>query len=560
MLFTILFNSCQNEPVFENNSDLSIYSDDEVKVTNNRLHFNSLETLTTFYDIYKNESEEILFEFVEPFYSKGFFSLRPPITETNEDYIYDLILKVYDNSDSSNQKKSNINENKNGNSLLDSIDELEDLIGDDAFAAFLNNNAEIQIDNKIYKYTDVGLFVVPVDNFTLLEVYLDQKSISKNPLVKTNGTIALNHIKEKTTGTLAVIEPSIGVEYSGCNQGLFVEDSFCNNLVNVLTMYDPDLENGSGGSSSGVSNGSTPTQPLDGLEAFVNNLEACNSSSGLFGSLFGTNKVCIDKYESDKRVKTKAYNYDYFVVVNTGVKVKHQKKGWTGIWRKQDVSVMVMGSPRVQYNYDFDSVIASVWSGLNLFESRISSSDLGKQWTFNTTLFSDPYGTWWAKSETNYVNTPYPTAVHDDFVIETFKDNVAIDWALDQVNKQLTKEELNKFFWQQARNATKTLVKEYLTGQPDFEVPLNRTLISKKPNYGKVLVQKSVYQDCLNCKKLDKTFEFSVVLEASTNPDDNWSLSGGVDDSLFYEPKDYSVSLYGAVKVGNQWHGSLIDF
>ena len=39
------------------------------------------------------------------------------------------------------------------NNIIDDIDELEDIIGDEAFAAFLNYDAEIQIREWYFKKT-----------------------------------------------------------------------------------------------------------------------------------------------------------------------------------------------------------------------------------------------------------------------------------------------------------------------------------------------------------------------------------------------------------------------
>lgn len=69
--------------------------------------------------------------------------------------------------------------------ILYDIDDLEELIGDDAYGAFLNDQAEIQVGQEIYKYTDVGLFVVSEDKYTTLEPYLISKNISTDLLVPT---------------------------------------------------------------------------------------------------------------------------------------------------------------------------------------------------------------------------------------------------------------------------------------------------------------------------------------------------------------------------------------
>ena len=72
--------------------------------------------------------------------------------------------------------------------------------------------------------------------------------------------------------------------------------------------------------------------------------------------LFGDNNVCIDKYESRRRVKTKAFNYNYFLVYHLGVKCVHQYKGWTGFWRVEASDEIRLVVEAAQFQYDLNAL------------------------------------------------------------------------------------------------------------------------------------------------------------------------------------------------------------
>ena len=73
------------------------------------------------------------------------------------------------------------------------------------------------------------------------------------------------------------------------------------------------------------------------------------------------------------------------------------------------------------------------------------------------------------------------------------------------------------------------------------------------------MIQKSVFKNCLNCKKQDKTIDFGFSIGITANPDDNWEI-GLAGPDLTLRPKRFSATLYGVVKRNGQWHGSLLDF
>jgi hypothetical protein len=566
-----------------------------VEVINDRLYFADLQALNSFFDNHADDDEDELFTLLESEYTKGFFSLRPPVTEFNEDYIYNKLNTSYAGKTPW---------------TADAVNSTEEVIGHDTFAALLNVDGEIQVGTQIYKYTDAGLFSVPETKYTELESYLSQKEISKSLLIPTNKLTRQQFLSDEQVAAKSGSSKEGNIVFYGaypkcdwakgdCGDGGDPLDSESTSLAkdtSILSLeqssiaklreldYSTDLiapincdiresdlphlspvddecsgGGGGGGGGSGGGSGGTTTDPMAGLESFVNNLQPCSPSSGIFGNIFGVNKVCIDRYESKKRVKTKAFNYDYFIVYHTGIKVKHQKKGWTGLWRKQDTTAVALGGKKIQFTYDVTSVLAGALAGLNFNESKITARSLGQQWTLDLNFYTNPYGYTGVTSTTNYSSSLYPTVFQDDLIIETHGDNAVLDWLIAQGEKQATADKLNEYFWGNLRNGVKSAVGS-ITFNPNYQPPINTTLAYKNAEYGKILVQKSYFRSCLNCKKIDKTLDFGFLLSLDLNPEDNWDISGSVETGLILKPKDYSVTLYGAAKRDGVWHGSLIDF
>ena len=127
----------------------------------------------------------MLYNYFQPLYKKGFYSLRPIVTEKNEDFLHEHYLKIVNTN---NQLPKISNRSTEEDEIFDYLDDLEEIVGDDVFAAFLNNEAEILIDDDVYKYTDVGLFISKEDKFNILQEVLEDRNISNDITIPTSET------------------------------------------------------------------------------------------------------------------------------------------------------------------------------------------------------------------------------------------------------------------------------------------------------------------------------------------------------------------------------------
>ena len=394
--------------------------------------------------------------------------------------------------------------------------------GDDAFGAFLNQQAEIQVGNEIYKYTDVGLFIVEDVNYEQLGDYLAIRNISDDLLIPTQQPVIQSFIESVPSNQLIELTSEI---------------SYYNALPE-----DPD----SGGYSSGGSYTPPVVDPNLQMINFINGLQNCSPNNGLFDGIFGDSDICIDKYESRYRVKTKAYNYDYYLVYNLGVKVKHQYKGWTGIWRKENCEELRLGVISGQFAYDYSSYFMPTQSQNKITTIYNNDSRL----MFDASVYWSNNGL----SITNYSIQNFPQILKDDIVIEQFSNNSYINQAIQAGNKNLTADNLNQHFWNYVIPKLGSWWQNLGKSIPDTN---NITYTYKAPSLGKILIQKTFYNSSTFDDKIEKTFDwgFNIGFKLDT---DTGNISPTSGQGL-KKPQEFRVLMYGIAKRNGQWHGSKIN-
>lgn len=529
LIFVILTSlSCNEELIDEGiSNDSGIIKNVEIK--NNRMYFSNKESIQHYFQLYADETDDKLANFMNNYYEKGFISLIPIATEENERLVYDQIIKR-----EAKLQSDNVSRTESDQDIAENIDDLEEIIGSETFAAFLNDEAEVQVGTKIYKYTDCGLFIVDEDKYVELEQYLDDQNISDNLLESTDEVVAENYIESSERGV--VYHRTTDIEHY------------------MAALESPESYGGTVG-GGGSSNPAQPVAPPD-MQTFINNLPVCSDTSGLFGSLFGDNHVCIDRYENRRRVKTKAWNLNFFLVYHVGVKVKHQYKGWTGIWRSEQTAEVGMGVTYAQFTYDYDPMINNAVAGTANYWHFLTSNNIKYAFAYNESIGNYPY---------NMTNVP--PLFRDDIVIEKFRtgftpfDDV-INQAISLGNKQLTSENLNKQFWQQIWDQVNSILSNF---NQSTSISPNRTLISKPVSPSQLLVQKSLRNHGTNIAVREKTFDWGVEFQIGINPNTgNISTNFGNPNSgigVIIRPKNYKVSMYGVARnYDGSLHGSRLVF
>jgi hypothetical protein len=520
--FALVLNSCENELV-ETNSTQSF--NDEVTIKNGRLSFQSKEAFARVYKEYVEASDEKLIKYFQPLYNKGFYSLRPIASEENEKFLYDHYIKIVRNNPIRKV-------NKSSEDLFDYLDDIEDIVGDDTFSAFLNNDAEILVANEIYKYTDVGLFISKENKYNILQDVLDTKSISKNLTIETAESA----------------KQAILAEYP--NDGL----TAINGDVSYFKQLYVDSD-GSGGSSYNP----TPSSPVStnpSYTAFLNNLSNCNPHRGLFGNLFGGNNICIDRYENRRRVKTKAFNYNYFLVYHLGVKCVHQYRGWTGFWRVEDTDEIRLVVEAAQFQYDLNALTGNTAVNNQTKERYYFMNNQKVFYSPNTMTVPN-----WGTPSTTYFNMDsLPMIFKDDLSFEFF--STGWDWLDGQIqngiDSNLKASNLNQYFYDTLYSTITSQLQTALGSSTT--PPANRTFVAKFPEQGKLIFQKSVLTQGFGIGVRKRTFDWGAEFSLNTSKSDNsgWRMSGGAGNVLV-RPTNFRVKIIGAARRGIGWHGSKFN-
>lgn len=528
LIVSVGLNSCEKDNFEDDKS-----SRNEVTLKNGRLVFQNKESFANVYKEYADASDEKTTKYFQPLYEKGFYSLRPVATEENEQFLYDHYIKLVNN----NQMRGVSNTTEED--VFDYLDDSEDIIGDDAFAAFLNNEAEIQIADDIYKYTDVGLFISQEDKYDIMLDYLDSKNISTEIEISTIETASNNFFNEMqctTDGPLLILEAP-DVQFFNENNPIH-----CGGYGYGYGPYIP-----------------TPGSPAStdpSYLAFLNNLAACTPHSGLFGNLFGDNNVCIDKYEDRRRVKTKAFNYNYFLVYHLGVKVVHQYRGWTGFWRVEAADEIRLVVEAAQFDYDLDALSGN--TAINN-QTRERYYFLNNQQIFyQPNSFTIPN---WGTPSITYTNqTSLPRIFQDDLSFEFFGTgwNYLDSQIQNGIDSNLNAAKLNQYFYDALYT---TITDQIRTGinSSSYNPPPNRTFVAKFPENGKLIFQKSVLSQGFDNGVAQRTFDWGAEFSFNANASGNgWKMSGGAGNVLV-RPENFRVKIIGAARRGTGWHGSKFN-
>ncbi len=155
-----LFNSCREELTSIHHQEDNAVQISAASVKDGRLYFTSKESLAYAYDQIKNADDDQIANYID---AKDIISLRPVVTEKNENLIAKKVARRVELLKQNKRymdylsRKGSVSKLANEDEIADDIDDLEEIIGDDAYGAFLDSRAEIQVADKIYKYTDVGL-------------------------------------------------------------------------------------------------------------------------------------------------------------------------------------------------------------------------------------------------------------------------------------------------------------------------------------------------------------------------------------------------------------------
>jgi hypothetical protein len=485
-----------------------------VPLIDGRLNFLSKRSLSEKIKALKSIDNEEFRKQLYVIYEKGFLPLVPYYKETDSK----ITALTPDNS----QTKGDIYDS-------------DELIGDDIFAALLNEQHELVVSGKIYKYTADGIYTIDSKKVGNLYKYLEERSDIKDypseqfpckPLkMKSfiiNNDIALfRSCESESRGKSNSPESeSYFSDTYKIKRRLQNEDSIVHEPVSI----EPDII--TGGGLEGDSGSNTAD-----WESYLDSIDYCSPSSNLLGNAI----ICKSNFSGKYRIKTKFWNENYLVYKSIGVKIKHQKRGWTGLWRAQKTDELRLGInqayfeydiPIPQHSYDALANLSYVHNGFkyNGYGQLLGSANgMTPMIPFNTNNFDTIY---------IYVKLPLFGIVGDNITSDT-------------VNSLLWSQ-----LWDQAKNIARSNNQNNLQSAIITGITQETVVIS--------YVDKS-YR-ALDTKKIVKTFDWQIGLSLNFGLNDDGSVSVSPTMPSLLDYNNIKIDIYGLGRRGSVWRGSKLKY
>ena len=232
--------------------------------------------------------------------------------------------------------------------IADSLEyEPEDsLIVDPYLMCLLNENREVQIDNKIYKYINEGVIVYNVTDpiiFDASGLVIDSitcESLEHGDIMKItdhNGVqaelIALTYAKPDVSPFEEYRDGYI--DTFGGDGGGIINDPY-EGVTRSVTMIDE----------------TTIPQEKVNILVYKNDGHTGSWLNDLSTSLFGLNLTITNKFNSRHRMKLRLYSQDYWIYKATGMTVRMQKRT-LGIWWRKKAQEFRYGWTAMECKYSF---------------------------------------------------------------------------------------------------------------------------------------------------------------------------------------------------------------
>lgn len=516
---------------------------DKIDLKDGTLAFSSLDFLTRKVDEIKDMEEVQREQYLYSFYDKGFQPLFPRYREDDVPNLTQFTDSKKVRLQKRVSSRSLIVAGKSASSEIDEDGDLveefdDDLISDDDFASILNNEREVIVGDSLYKFTYDGLYAVKSTDKPILDTYISDNEIEflvqENENIIRGESLVTPKIKRRVTTEFHM------QKVNDCNN----DDVLSIPSVNHLTQYFED-DCGSGGSNFGAV---LPTDHTATLVAFVKDLEECNTINGFLNSgfgVFGVSKKCYDNFDNEYRTKTKYYKENYLIYNAIGVKVKHQKKGWTNLWRAKRTDEVALMISQASFKYTinipgFPNMYAP--AKLYFFEDKIFNSQ-GQLQNYSNAIYKP-----------SFPQIPYLSEV------------VITEFIQDQTGFDLSVEELREQFYTGVWAVAKNIV-----NSEKGRDPKNVTHILYSPT--KVyLTFIDLEQRQLNSKKITNVFDynFGIGFKFNVNVDaagtyttnmNSWAdLYGNLSIPSLYDYDEVMMDFVGVSRKGNTWRGSRLVY
>ena len=548
LISAVIIFSCEKEDILT--PDLNQQLNEKIELEEGVLSFISKDLLQKTVKSLKNKDNTTKHGKLKKFYDKGFKPLFPNYLDDDpklSDFVKRKKIRVQKTKSLNTFSRSIPTDIDEDGELIEEYD--DDLISDDEFASLLNDKREIIVNDTLYKYTYSGMFSVKKENKLVLEDYINDNNIEyliPEPTLLNRGTIKVSSEITRSLPTIQELNSTSCSISDNYMQKSIVEPS------TLQMVFNEDCSGGGssgGGSSGGGSSGGTTTT-VDHTQNLINytkNLAPCIADTGAFHlwGAFGTTQKCYESFDSKYRTKTKFWKENYFVWKSIGVKVKHQKKGWTGFWRakKTDEVALTISQATFQYSMPIPGFPQNYAPPkLFFFEGKIFNSQAQ------------------ALTYYNAINKP-------PLPILPWESEVTIvEYRNDSYSDNLDTNNFRNYFYQGAWEGAKLLVQSQRNRAPKTVTHILYTPATILINHVDLRQRK------LNSKKIvnvfDYNFNLGIKFNVYTNPQGNyttdlgnfWGALGHLEIPKTYDYSKAKMDFIGVTRKGNTWKGDRIVY
>ena len=297
----------------------------------NMITFKDKDDIQNLINNYESNSNKI-----DEFYDKGFVPYRVK-DNVDEKTFNTLTLKRHDILKKVEARNNNVKfiakvaSTANTNSTIEDRYDNEGLINDDRFASILNAEGEVLVENRVYKYTEDGLYIVDEEDKEYLNNYIANNA---------NGAPLPTGLSQIDSKIQAYLPP---------------RDKFDDLGIGIWGSDDPDCIPPKGNIGWAFPRKClenpdfpptlpppppppTPTIPWLNTPYDTNHYQNCVPDRPWIDNIFGRNYACEYYFDPKRKLRTIFAAEDYYLFFDVFAQAKFKQKTWLGWFSSRDAN------------------------------------------------------------------------------------------------------------------------------------------------------------------------------------------------------------------------------
>lgn len=283
----------------------------QVSVKNGRLAFANEDAFKQFMAYAKEANFNLEYKGkLNAWAQQGFSSLQPEHSQNSSAYV----AQTEQRKIAEHNKLSQMYPTARALSNPQGIDDEDALIADPFFASILNEQREVQVGNKVYKYTVEGVFVVNADKVKDLYTFIAAEEAAQ--IAAPNRRFAKEQEVQSISKDIVLIRPA--QKYESMK---IVLDNTCTTCNDANQRVDPSQ------------------------------FKMCSTlKKNLWTKVFGPKVECTEYHDKRRRIKTKVWNQNYVLYSSIGISVRAQKRS-ARVWWANKVDELELGIYQASFRY-----------------------------------------------------------------------------------------------------------------------------------------------------------------------------------------------------------------